>query len=60
MDNKIGKGWGFPLNSKKAHYYNEDLISLCGKWMFRGRLEDDNHNSSDNCKMCMKKREQLK
>lgn len=53
------KGWGFPLRSKKAHYFNNELVSLCGKWMFTGKLEDDKHNSPDNCKICMKKREKL-
>jgi len=53
------KGWGFPSNSKKAHYFFNDSISLCGKWMFTGKLEDDNHKSPDNCKACMVKREKL-
>ncbi|GAG83329.1 unnamed protein product, partial [marine sediment metagenome] len=29
----VGKvrGWGFPANSRKAHYF-VDKCSLCGKW----------------------------
>ena len=53
------KGWGFPLKSKKAHYFNKEIRSLCGKWLFTGTLEDDKHTSPDNCKVCMVKREKL-
>ncbi|MCX9083198.1 MAG: hypothetical protein OIN87_00165 [Candidatus Methanoperedens sp.] len=51
--NKPRKGWGFPLNSKKAHYF-VDGRSLCGKWMFFGVLEQGNDNSLDNCTACKK------
>lgn len=56
----LGKrGWGSPLLSKKSHYFNDDLISLCGKWMYTGELEDDKHDHPDNCAACMKKRTKL-
>lgn len=45
------KGWGFPLNSRKAHYFI-DGISLCRSWMFFGLADDTNHDSADNCLTC--------
>ncbi len=53
--NKNKKGWGFPINSKKAHYFDGDSMSLCNRWMFLGELEDDNHDSPDNCASCKTK-----
>ena len=58
-DKKIEKGWGWPGASKKAHYFNQNVMSLCGGWMFTGELEDSEHQSPDNCKSCMKKRDKL-
>ena len=52
---KADRGWGFPLNSKKAHYFIAGH-AMCGGWMFFGALENDAHDSIDNCKACMKKR----
>lgn len=49
------KGWGWPGASKKAHYYNNDARSLCGKWIYTGVLEEGNDNSSDNCAECKKR-----
>lgn len=52
---KLKEGWGWPINSKKAHYF-VDSIALCGGWMFGGELEsDDKGNSPDDCKSCRKK-----
>ena len=49
------EGWGFPLNSRKAHYF-VDGFSLCGKWMFLGPMENYQGKSSpDDCKSCEKK-----
>lgn len=53
------QGWGFPLNIRKAHYFNNSIVSLCGKMMFTGTLEDFNHDSKDNCKDCMRRRKKL-
>lgn len=53
------KGWGWPAASKKAHYFNNSITALCGSWMYTGPLEDNEHQSLDNCKSCMKKREVL-
>lgn len=32
-------GWASPVNSRKAHYFTTDGISLCRKWAFTGELE---------------------
>jgi len=48
------EGWGFPLLSKKAHYF-VDGRALCGKWWFGGELEQGNNDSSDNCKECVRR-----
>jgi len=56
MEDKQKKGWGFPLNSRKAHYFDDDAFSMCGKWMFTGSLFDDKHSHPDNCVICMRKR----
>ena len=51
------EGWGWPLNSRKAHYFVKGR-SLCGKWMFFGRLQtegDDGSETSNDCKGCLKK-----
>jgi hypothetical protein len=46
------EGWGFPGNSKKAHYF-VDGMALCRKWGFySGPLEKGNDNSPDNCAEC--------
>ncbi|MBA7491660.1 hypothetical protein ES702_02208 [subsurface metagenome] len=47
------RGWGWPRNSRKTHYFI-DGRSLCGKWMFFGKLEDSQDNSPDNCVSCTK------
>jgi hypothetical protein len=55
----MAKGWWFPLNSRKAHYFAEgQAVSLCGRWRCLGNpeKEDYGHESADNCKECMKRR----
>ena len=58
---KVREGWGWPLSSRKAHYF-VDGSSLCGRWMFFGSLEQGNDNSPDNCAPCKKnlKRHRMK
>lgn len=51
----LKRGWGFPANSKRAHYFVEGR-SLCMKWIFMGQLYDDNHESPDNCAACKRLR----
>ena len=48
------EGWGFPSNSRKAHYFVAGR-SLCAKWMFPSRiLEKGLDDSSSNCTACKK------
>lgn len=47
------KGWGCPILSKKAQYF-EGGMSLCRKWMFGGELEDGRHDHKQNCLSCRK------
>jgi hypothetical protein len=53
-------GWGFPAASRKAHYFDGDLISLCGKWVYSGPLEPDEGTSKDDCAACRKKLDKAK
>lgn len=56
MSDPVEEGWGFPRQSKKAHYFY-DLTALCGKWGFyRGPLEKGNDDSSDNCSECKRRK----
>jgi hypothetical protein len=50
----VRRGWGWPLNSKKAHYFI-GAESLCRRWLYGGELEEGNDNSPDNCRACAKK-----
>lgn len=46
------KGWGWPLQAEKAHYFIRGL-ALCARWEFHSRtLVDEDHNSADNCTIC--------
>ena len=53
------EGWGFPANSRKAHYFVNGM-ALCNKWMFHGELEQGNDNSPDNCVSCRRKLQKRK
>lgn len=48
------KGWGWPGNSKKAHYFVAGL-SLCGKWMFWGSDFRESPPGPDDCRACAKR-----
>jgi hypothetical protein len=50
-EDKKREGWGFPSNSRKAHYF-VGVRSLCMSWLFFGELETGNDNSPDNCMEC--------
>jgi hypothetical protein len=53
---KVVEGWGFPLLSKKAHYFKPDMRSLCGKWLYSGELtKDDGKKGPDDCALCRKR-----
>lgn len=62
------KGWFWPQNSQKAHYYQgantASLRSLCGKWALfpyssAPALEDEGHSSPDNCAKCQREHAKL-
>lgn len=58
MDEVKDEGWGWPENSKKAHFFRKGT-SLCNRWFFLGSLLEssdqvDEHPS--NCSTCQKKR----
>lgn len=53
----LTQGWGWPANSKKAHYFRAgEIQSECRKWAYAGEREDTHHDSPDNCAACMKRR----
>lgn len=55
------EGWGWPGNSKKAHYFREGSISsICGKWAYTGERESGNDSSLDNCADCKRRLEKMK
>ena len=51
-----GAGWGWPVNSRKCHFF-EQGIALCGKWMFFGAKVDNQSKtkSIDDCVACSRK-----
>lgn len=50
---RLPAGWGFPLNSRKAHYFEAgSIISVCNGMMYSGKREEGNNNSVDNCAKC--------
>ena len=55
-DLATGVGWGWPLNSRKCHYF-EQGVSLCGKWMFFGKSVENQSKSksADDCVACRRK-----
>lgn len=59
MSNSKRQGWGWPGLARKAHYFDGEIVSLCGRWMFSGAMFDDRHNSPHNCQACRRKLEKL-
>jgi hypothetical protein len=59
MVDKIKKGWAWPSNSRKAHYFY-DTRSLCGRMAFFGPVEGGNDESPDNCAECKKRFTKMK
>jgi hypothetical protein len=50
---RLGVGWAWPENSRKAHYFEQgSMTSLCHRWMFGGVRENDRHDNQDNCAEC--------
>jgi hypothetical protein len=57
-------GWGWPLNSRKAHYF-VDSRSLCRNWMFFGSNRTQNQRmgeepGEDDCKACFRAAKKMK
>lgn len=49
------EGWGWPSNSRKAHYFR-DGRSLCRRWgWFSERLEQPAFSSPDDCAECTRR-----
>lgn len=55
---KTTDGWGWPMLSRKAHYFT-DGMSLCRKWMFTGgpsgSQSTDEERGPDDCAQCHRK-----
>ena len=51
------EGWVYPLNARKAHYFYNELVSLCRGWMMfsLGAAKPDTFESPDDCKTCRRK-----
>jgi hypothetical protein len=54
-------GWGWPLNSRKAHVFSSGR-SLCGGWLFMGSTDpitkvmvQTHERGPDDCAACHKK-----
>jgi hypothetical protein len=52
---RLAEGWGWPANSRKAHYVRKQE-AICGGWWFSGELFSGNEDSSDNCAKCKRLR----
>lgn len=41
---------------KRYHYFTDDGVSLCGRWIYLGDLEkDDGMEREDDCKECRRR-----
>lgn len=50
------KGWARPGNAQKWHYFNDDIVSVCRKWMFAGEMDEGQDDHPDNCIQCQRKK----
>lgn len=50
------RGWGWVARKRRAHYFIRSQTSVCGnaQQSWWTELEDDLHDSPDNCAACMK------
>lgn len=58
MSGELPDGWGWPLASRKAHWFDAgNAESLCGRWLFTGPRDGDAEvrSSDDDCAMCTKR-----
>jgi hypothetical protein len=52
MTENIPEGWGWPLAARRSHYFVRGT-SLCGRWLYTGRLEDNQDaTSKSDCLPC--------
>lgn len=60
---RVAEGWFGPTGSRKYHYFDSDLRSLCGKWMLWRHPEDvglawgdsQNFGMQGDCAACSRK-----
>jgi len=45
-------GWGWPVLSRKAHFFNNDAVSICRRWMYTGPVDRGDFKSIDDCAAC--------
>lgn len=50
-DNKLKEGWGWPSESRLAHYFRDDH-SLCGHWPQYGIILKPEGAGDKNCPLC--------
>ena len=55
---KARQGWGWPLNSRKAHFF-VGFTALCGKFLYTGTLDEDDQATPDDCAECRRKRDAM-
>lgn len=56
MDERLKRGWGYPINAKKAHYFADGITSICSRWWYGGELySDDDTPEADRCAICNKR-----
>jgi hypothetical protein len=49
-------GWGFPWNARKAHYFEvNEILSLCGRWLYFGLRNQHHGPSPDDCAECRRR-----
>lgn len=52
----LSAGWGWPLSSRKAHWFPEgEFRSICGKWAHTGPREVGTPGGPDDCAACVRK-----
>lgn len=56
MSSASERGWGWPMASRKAHYFINGM-SLCRKWMYTGTLTQNqsSERGPDDCAECHRK-----
>lgn len=51
----LTEGWGWPGNSRKAHYFKMgEATSVCSRWLYGGSRTAGDFKSPDDCAPCRK------